>query len=278
MDGSPSALLTLGLGAWGSGGDPAIASQATACAAQAFSGPVFAMVSVLRCEFVATLAVCWQGLLASLRSNLYGIFDAPAACKPFSNDRGTNRMLLGQISENNRLATILNNYVVGLVSGLLSWRGPAAILRLIVAVLVGVSVEGVLGAGPWTHVGIEVLERMKPPFADRDPAPAVPREGFMVAVRASGLHRSPTVVLGSASLSMLCSGDDSALGFQASAALCDAANKAIAIDGLCSAAVADAIPEVAFRVLTVREARNDQSAKSRTCQINSASHIGAPAS
>ena len=83
--------------------------------------------------------------------------------------------------------------VASRVPALLGHRGPTAVAWLIVAIVVGVSVDG-MARRPGAHVGKKVLEQI-PSSANANPSPAVVLEAFQVGVRAAGPHLTPGHVL-----------------------------------------------------------------------------------
>lgn len=88
---------------------------------------------------------------------------------------------------------VFNNDIRRFISALLNSGRPAAIIDIVVSIIVD-SIKLVLGRWTFAHVGKEVIKQ-HPAITNGDASPPIavihPRSG----VQASGLHRSPNVVL-----------------------------------------------------------------------------------
>jgi len=109
----------------------------------------------------------------------------------------------GPCGESQSLAVVGEKRVIALVSGLLVWCGPANIARFIVPIIVWVSIQAVLCAGPTTNVSEKVLERFTPPNADFNSASSVASEATIVRVVTPGDHSLPDFVLSGSRKTML---------------------------------------------------------------------------
>lgn len=128
----------------------------------------------------------------------------------------------GSRTKGHQAAIQNDNFGGSRVRRLLDGSRPAAVSRLVIAVVVD-AVNGITGAGPIPHVLKEVLE-LRPSLANRDAtAPVVmERAGFLVG--AAGKHRRPYPVCGAIRHSMASSGfpgrkvllKETAAGFDAS--------------------------------------------------------------
>lgn len=83
-----------------------------------------------------------------------------------------------------------------LVGNLLALRRPPAVAGLVVAVVVGVAIDGMRWRGLAAHVGQERFETLSPALADLDPASAVPGPMSTARVLAAGDHLDPRPVFG----------------------------------------------------------------------------------
>jgi hypothetical protein len=103
--------------------------------------------------------------------------------------------LPGPLRDRHATAAELESATVALVGLLLGGRSPAAVARLIVAVVV-YAVDAVPGAGTVAHVGDEIDEagRAEPAVADSYAAPAVAGIRRGVRVATPGLYARPDFV------------------------------------------------------------------------------------
>ena len=86
------------------------------------------------------------------------------------------------------------------ISRLLQWRGPVAIIRLIVAIIFA-PIDRVCHAWAWPHIGKEIT-KIIPPFTDPDPARPIIREVWTRWRITSKSHLKPNRVFGRARASM----------------------------------------------------------------------------
>lgn len=164
----------------------------------------------------------------------------------------------------------LNQAIIPSVALLFTPGCPAAIFRLVVAVVVN-SVDRVLAGRPRPHVRVEALEGVQPSLANSDSAPSVLRESRPCRPQASGLHVDPRSVFRA-----LGSG---VRGHQpppkAAATLLFSFTKIVAASWALSTAVAFAAPADAATELGV--ATNDlESSKSLSDQVDQPRHLRAP--
>ena len=94
-----------------------------------------------------------------------------------------------------RLAVECQITVIALIARLFCNRCPAAIARLIVAVIVD-AVDRVCGGRPWPHVLVERREGIAPPLTYNNPAAAVARPVLALGILAAFNHVSPYLVFG----------------------------------------------------------------------------------
>ncbi len=87
------------------------------------------------------------------------------------------------------------------VSGLFKLRRPSTVIRRVWSVVV-IAVDRMLSCGFRTHIGKEVLKRIKPSLADGNSTCAVIVEGVILSVETSGFHSLPRQMLRSACQSM----------------------------------------------------------------------------
>lgn len=178
---------------------------------------------------------------------------------------------LGKIESS---AVVGNERGFASVIALLACCGPSAIFRRIAEVIVD-TVEAVFDGWTRPHVGIEVLERVQPTFADCYVASAVSRIGAAMGIGATPFHQAPDVVFacfGHAVLDKaLCDRLGSKFALKATAALGFAPNQTSPGDDACVAALAEDFPSriAVAGVGGAFGATNDSpSAKLLTCHIN----------
>lgn len=97
------------------------------------------------------------------------------------------------LSNRQRLALKREPLGVWLVVVLNLFRGPAAVVRLVVSVIVN-SVQRLL-AGSGTHVRQEILERFQPAVTHGNAPTTITKVGSMARVKAAGLHPLPDLIL-----------------------------------------------------------------------------------
>ncbi len=86
------------------------------------------------------------------------------------------------------------------IERLLPRCGPSAVSRLVISVVVRPAVKAMEMRRAFSHVGEEILKRVKPAFAYLYAAASVILEGWVCGACASGLHRIPTMKSGRASV------------------------------------------------------------------------------
>lgn len=107
----------------------------------------------------------------------------------------------GCVCRDHIFTTIIQPYVVALVSSLLFFSSPAAIFRGIVTVIIQ-SVNLVVGGWFGSHVGEKGPKIVKPSPTNFDTPPAVVRKSFTLGVVASRFHRTPRLIFGQISSAM----------------------------------------------------------------------------
>ena len=107
--------------------------------------------------------------------------------------RGGDAGALCPIGSDHRLAERDDHKALAGVASLLFRRRPSAVLGAVPAVVVD-AVDGVRGRRLRSHVRKEALERLAPPLAHGDPAPAIGGERLAAGVAAAILHRLPRLV------------------------------------------------------------------------------------
>lgn len=99
------------------------------------------------------------------------------------------------VADDQALAAKLDPNVASCVSGLLFPRRPAAVARLVVAVVVREAIEAMSRRRARPHVSQERLERVAPAVANADAPSAVALEVWPTRIGASRSHARPRLVL-----------------------------------------------------------------------------------
>lgn len=175
------------------------------------------------------------------RLGRYGSRRAPAVAYSV-NDCVVANAVHGRPVRNAEEQTIVfKEYVLSCISGLLTFRGPSAIIRRVSKVVVD-SIYGVLCRRTVPHVSKKVLKTIEPPIAHGYSTPSIVFVCGGVFVCASNLDAVPNVIEGSFSHPMRLSGGLSNLVVDATAGPCVARNKSVCLDNNTVAAVACAVP------------------------------------
>lgn len=120
-------------------------------------------------------------------------FDRPSTAQPHVQGVTGASRFIGPVAERLRLAVTGEHERDAGVSVLLGRRGPAAVFRGVIAIVIN-SVNGVSLGGFRPHVGIKRAEVIKPSVADLDSTPTIVGVFLAARVAASVLNRSPRVV------------------------------------------------------------------------------------
>jgi hypothetical protein len=164
-------------------------------------------------------------------------FDAPASIDPVFNGSVRHADAATPLGHVQRQPVHRQQPVTARVVCLGVQCRPDAIIKRVTSVVV-FALDRVVGAGLRPHIGVEILEGLKPPIADRDPASSVSFVSGIACVVAARFHALPTVILGGLAQSVsqrMLSGD----GFVNTAArLSKTLLQVVGVDGFRVAAVA----------------------------------------
>lgn len=174
-----------------------------------------------------------------------GVVDGPAFCEPHADCTSTDAGKLSPHTQWVRRSVMGNHVVFSGISSLLKSRCPAAIARFIVAVIVGVSVQGVSAGWARPHVGQEVLEAIcRPPSAAHaNAATSVIGVSSRPLIVASPTDTFPNPMLARAAFAMLGAPRRAKLTAKAPATLRCAIHQLVGANVLFLAALASAEPE-----------------------------------
>lgn len=152
------------------------------------------------------------------------------------------------------------------VAGLFGFRCPAAVDRVVVAVVID-SIKGVFRRWAWPHVTQKRLERVSPLVAHLDPTSTPLRKVGRFGIIAAVLHSFPCVVFTGTTQTV------SAVSFLGSLKAQTATGENLLPEITHTrngfiAAITDAIPTGMLRVITWGLSQRDESAKSLTSNIS----------
>lgn len=127
-----------------------------------------------------------------------GVLDCPATMKALRDDVIRQPKQALPFANGMRLTIEGNDVICTRVIGLSELYCPTTVLRLIVSIDID-SVDGVLGAWTWTHVGDEVGESVipEPTLAHGYSTSSVARKIPVILVSATCLHPTPRHIYGS---------------------------------------------------------------------------------
>ncbi len=162
---------------------------------------------------------------------------------------------------------IFDHHQAASVGPLLFRRRPAAIARLIIAVVID-SVNGMLGRWARPHVGRECLETHSPSLAHRNAASSVVLKICEPAIAASVDHVRPNVVNRSTRHAVLKIHHGGAFSPKAAAACCVAISQMLRLDCFHFATIAPAFPTA---IANIRQ--RSQPPKSLASPVDSCAHL-----
>jgi hypothetical protein len=177
--------------------------------------------------------------------------------------------LLSAIGIDKRLPTLhahASGLVGATVKGLLLTCRPSHIAGFVVAVVVGVAVQGMTVTWPRPHINEEVTE-VKPTLADRNATPTIVLKMNGVAVKASLFHSVPDSVLRSADQSVL-----QPFLNAATASRVPSLQLVAGCDEL-AAAMALALVEIRAPTVLVRYLKDFDAIKNRTAHVDVCWHL-----
>jgi hypothetical protein len=154
---------------------------------------------------------------------------------------------------------------------------PAAVTRLIVTVVVDAIQRHVIRT--FAHVSEKVAEAVwsLPPFTYLDAAPAIGLPEFVLGVRASCSHPTPSLPhcrpLADLSVPVTKVSLTSPLVHQAAARLYSSVTNMAALDDFLGAAIASAKPQNMLAGVVASLSNNRQAAKALVCQIDEGWHV-----
>lgn len=181
------------------------------------------------------------------------------------------------LSKRERAAVMDNLRIASTVVQLNIWRGPSAILRLVIAIVVD-TIKRMSVRWSQSHVGQKVFEGTAPPFAHSDASSSVAPIGWPVRVFATRAHVRPCDVFSCIRFSMRPTQFDYRASALASARRCFAVAKVAPSGGRSATAFALTNPVKALAFLGVSVARlNHRKLAELTpdCDVYSrSSHLG----
>lgn len=188
--------------------------------------------------------------------------DRPIAAKAAEQRDLRYSHLFGPLLHSEGFTIVGHKMIDSAVTLLFGARGPAAIARLVVAIVVD-SIQRMGRTWPRSHIIVKSLEGFVPPLANFDTASPVFRVLRICWCRATPEHACPTVIFWSAPLAMR------QVGACAAAAACLRITRAQSrgMDGAFRTTIAPAQPIRRSAWASANVAKNHPAAETPTCEV-----------
>lgn len=185
-----------------------------------------------------TLAAIFSRLRRRRERALVGPSALSARCDCDSAEAGE----IGPFGRRSRLSVKGQQYIGSQISALLTLCSPANISWLVVAILVGITVEGMARRRPCANVCQKVEKRLFPPIADGNSPATIVCEAFKIGIGAAGNHVPPCLVLRGSCVAVSCASLNGPFALETSATRCVPTHKLSTDSESLSSAFANTIP------------------------------------